>query len=85
MDGTKCASTLGICKDGMGESSESKPHNVAASDSLESLRAQNSDRTKRASLAEAARQRRRVAGQLSSRLRVAAPCERQRCKIVRSL
>jgi hypothetical protein len=48
----------------MGESSESKPHNVAASDSLESLRAQNSDRTKRASLAEAAR-RQRVAGKLS--------------------
>ena len=83
MDGIKCASKLGICKDGMGESSE--PHNVAASDSLESLRAQNSDRTKCASLAEAARQRRRVAGQLSSRLRVAAPCERQGCKIVRSL
>jgi hypothetical protein len=58
---------------------ESQPLSVAASDSPASLLAQNSDETKCSSLADAVRRWRRMAGGLSTRRRVAGPCERLRC------
>jgi hypothetical protein len=84
--GTEYATALGISQDGI---DDSQPHSVAASDSPESLRAQNSGAAclqmspqvaGGRSLADAVRRGRCVAGQLSSRCCRAPSCERLRAR-----